>query len=722
MTRRRLRLLLICLFLIGTTLAVYWQVLRHDFVSYDDNTYVTQNPHVQAGLTWEGVTWAFTSTYANFWHPLTWLSYMLDYEIYGLKPGGYHFTSLLFHIANTLLLFAAFKEMTGAFWQSAFVAALFALHPLHVESVAWVAERKDVLSTFFWMATMGSYAFYVKRPTFKRYMLILLGFTLGLMAKPMLVTLPFVLLLMDYWPLKRFQFATSEPQSKKPMIPSLKMSLPVGLIWEKVPLIALSAVFSVVTYLAQQTGGAVAPLSIEVRVANALVSYVTYIGKTIWPIGLAIHYPHPSMVPVGKVAVACLLLISISLLAIKTVRQHPYFVVGWLWYLGTLVPVIGLVQIGSFAMADRFTYVPLIGLFMIIAWGVPGLLARWRYRGFVLTTSTGMVLLALMICAWFQVRHWRSSMSLFRHTLHLTTDNWLAHNNLGNALSKQGSLEEAIGHYYKALRINPDYAAAYNNLGRALAAQGKPDEAIPLYLKALDIEPTFAEAHSNLGVARSAEGRFEEAIRHFSEALRIKPGQAETHGALGNALAMQGKFDEAIPHFSQALKLRPEFAEVHNDLGMALKKQGRVEKAIAHFSEALKISPAYAQAHLNIGIAWAEQGKVAVAKNHFFEAVRLEPDLADGHYNLGLALAFQGRKDEAITYFFQALKLKPDFAEGHLNLGAVLASQGKLDDAISHFSEALRIKPDFTQAKQYLAQALKDSRRQNNGLNTITSQ
>ena len=536
--------LMVCLFLILASLAVYWQVQDHDFVNYDDDNYVTENPHVQAGLTREGIIWAFTTFHACNWHPITWLSHMLDCQIYGLNPGGHHVTGLLFHIANTLLLFVVLKRMTGALWQSALVAALFALHPLHVESVAWVAERKDVLSVFFMMITMWAYVCYVECPTRSRYLLALFAFALGLMSKPMLVTLPFVLLLLDYWPLGRLQLNS--------LSTLWEGNAGVrGVLWEKAPFFALAAVSSIVTLVAQQAGMAVKPLDMfpfQIRLANALVAYVSYIGKMIWPNALAVFYPHPGMRHIWQVAACLVLLTGISVLVIRERHRRPYLAVGWLWYLGTLMPVAGLVQAGEQSMADRYTYLPLIGLFIIIAWGVADITQKLRHQRLVLAASTGVLLSAFMISAYSQAGHWRNSITLYKHTLSVTDDNWLAHNNLGVALAEHGSFDEAISHYSRAVRIKLDYASAHNNLGLALAMQERFKEAIGHFSRAVQIKPGDAEAHNNLGVALVRVGRLREAIGHFSRALQINPNDAVARRNLHFFSRAVGKYPEASNH------------------------------------------------------------------------------------------------------------------------------------------------------------------------------
>ena len=538
--------LIICLFLIAASLSVYWQIMDHDFIDYDDESYVTKNPHVRAGLTSEGIIWAFTTNHAANWHPLTRLSHMADCELYGLNPMGHHWTSLQIHLTNTLLLFFILQYMTGALWRSAFVAALFALHPLHVESVAWVAERKDVLSTFFGMLALLSYCRYVKQPSLAKYLLIVLFLSLGLMAKPMLVTLPFLLLLLDFWPLERLRFATVS-----------------RLVLEKIPLFVLSAVSSFVTYFVQQHGGAITSLEVlplKIRIANALISYLSYIGKMIWPCGLAVFYPYPEWL-LGQAVVSGLLIFCFSVLAILGLRRFPYLITGWLWYLGALVPVIGLVQVGSQSMADRYTYIPLIGLFIIVAWGIADILMQYQIKRVALPILYGMVLMFFMICTWFQVRHWQNSMTLFTHTLNVTHNNSPANYSLGYALAQQGKLDKAIVHYSRALQINPNYTKAHNGLGYALAQQGKLDKAIVHYSRALQINPNYTEAHNNLGSVLAQQGNVKGAFYHYYEALRINPNYDGAYFNLGKIFANQGKIGEAIMNYREAIRINPDMTQ-----------------------------------------------------------------------------------------------------------------------------------------------------------------
>ena len=510
--------LLICLFLILATLSVYWQVRDYAFVNFDDNAYIYENPYVRAGLTRESIAWAFTAAHSSNWHPLTWLSHMLDVQLYGLNPGQHHLTNVLLHILNTLLLFFLLRRMTRALWPSSFVAALFALHPLHVESVAWVAERKDVLSTFFWVLTLHYYVRYVERPGRTAYLTTILLFIMGLMSKPMVVTLPFVLLLLDYWPLRRFSISDcrfpAEEQEKSKTCPRIRpgiknlSSAQTGdqktKIIEKFPFFALSAASSVVTFLVQQSAGATASMDIYpfyVRLANALVSYITYIVKMVYPYQLAVFYPHPGMRPWWEIAGASLLLISITVFVIRYAKSHPYLIVGWLWYMGTLVPVIGLVQVGLQAMADRYTYIPLIGLFIMMAWGVPDLAQKWRYGKLTMVTTAAVFVSLFTAASWLQTQHWANSVTLFQHSLEITQGSYKVHANLGNALARQGRLKEALKHYSQALRILPDMAAeVHNNIGAALIYNRKFKAAKPHIQEALRLAPGHVKAHKNLKI------------------------------------------------------------------------------------------------------------------------------------------------------------------------------------------------------------------------------
>ena len=715
------REILICLFLVLATLTVYWQVGNYEFVNFDDDKYIIENFHVQKGLTRDSVIWAFTATHVSNWHPLTWLSHMLDFQLYGLNPSGHHLTNVFFHLVNTLLLFLVLKLMTGALWRSGLVAALFAVHPLHVESVVWVAERKDVLSTLFWMLTLWAYLGYTKRPGVKRYLVILLAFALGLMAKPMLVTLPFVLLLLDYWPLKRIELGQSAiglPAASQPSTIANKPGAQAfRLLLEKTPMFVLAAVSSVVTFIVQKSGGAVGALEtypFKIRMANALLSYVIYLKKMIWPQNLAVFYPHPGQsLPMWQAAGAGLLLVVVSIAVIRAGRRYPYLPVGWLWYVGTLVPVIGLVQVGDQAMADRYTYVSLIGLFIVVAWGVPDVARSWRYGKSALALATGSLLVALMVSTSLQLKHWKNSLTLFDHAQRVTENNYLAHLNFGAALADQERTEEAISHYHRSLQIAPNYAKAYNNLGLALAQQGKNDEATAHYLKALQLNPDYARAHNNLGVVLTRTGEFEKAIAHYYEALTLEPDWVEVYNNLANAFLTQGKFDQAIFYYSEILRLNPNYAEAHNNMAITLASLGRFLEASVHYSEALRLKPSSAEINNNLAVALFNLGKVQGAIAHYTKAIELSPNYSEAHNNLGNALLQQGKLSQAVSSFERALEIRPAYAEAHNNLGVALARQGRLNEAIVHFSESVRLEPNYAQARANLELALQEAGKSN---------
>ncbi len=593
----------IYLFLTVITLIAFWQVTQCDFINYDDQSYVTENVHIRNGITMEAMRWAFTTTHSSNWHPLTWMSHMLDVQLFGLKPRWHHLTNLLFHIANTLLLFFVFHRMTKAPWQSAFVAALFALHPLHVESVAWVAERKDVLSTFFWMLTMGAYIHYVEnRPSpggrggswVKNYSAVLVFFVLGLMAKPMLVTLPFVLLLLDYWPLQRFKQEKSAQEirkevnrpvsadkrkrkssrkrttsrgvelEEKPADHKYRWALIGPVLREKMPLFALAALSSIVTLVAEAKGGAVRSgeeFPPGVRIANAFVSYVIYIGKTIWPDNLAILYPHPGSWPLWKVTGAVVLLVAVTLTVIRTAKRFPYLTVGWLWFTGTLVPVIGIVQVGRQAMADRYTYIPLIGLFIMAAWGIPEFLKKWSYRKEILFASSALALLSLFIVTRIQVGYWQNSITLCDHALNVTNRNALIHNNRGVTYAKLGNYVRAISDYDRAIEIIPKYPLAYNNRGIAYDRLGNERQAISDFDRAIDIDPTYAEAYCNRGIAYGKLGNYRRAIEDFDRAIDINPTYADAYYNRGVSYSNLGNPGQAIEDLQKAARFNNEIAK-----------------------------------------------------------------------------------------------------------------------------------------------------------------
>lgn len=609
-TPKKLYLLLIYVVLTLVTIIAFEQVRLNDFVNYDDNKYVTENPDVKAGITRESIWWALSTADIGYWHPLALLSHMLDCELFGLNPHWHHLTSLFIHVANTLLLFWVLKRMTGSVWASSFVAAVFAIHPSHVESVGWISERKDVLSVFFLMLTMGAYVRYTERPGIGRYLLVSLCLCLGLMAKPMLVTLPFVLLLLDYWPLERLQWygksRVVELQERESAPVTYQRASPQRLIVEKIPLLSLVVVLSAVTYIVQQKAGALKgteALSLNLRVANALVSYISYIGKIFYPHQLAVLYPHsrtgiPAWQPVG----ALLILVFVSVGVMYSAKRRHYLAVGWFWYLGTLVPVIGLVQAGSQSMADRYTYLSSIGIFIMVAWGAAEITAKWRYRKVALPIAAGLLLAVMLVFTRMQVRYWQNSLTLCGHALEVTENNCVMHNNYATALYDEGRFEEALAHFNEALRINPDYFDARRNIGNLFLKQEKYNEAIANLSKALHMGKEQAEVYRNLGFAYAQLGEHGLAIQHYNQALRIDPEDLRVRNSLGRSFLAHGKFREAIACFSEVLRTKTGLPDVYSNLGLAYYQLGDYGLAVKHWTEAVKLKPDFADVLNNL--AW----------------------------------------------------------------------------------------------------------------------
>lgn len=550
--------------LAALVVAVYWQAFGFDFVTYDDPSYVTDNYHVFEGFSRDSLVWAFTTNHVGHWHPLTWLSLMLDCHFFGIDPAAHHRTSVLIHAASTVMLFLVLRYMTASTWPSAFVAALFAIHPLNVQSVAWIAERKNVLSTFFWIATMGAYARYTRVRGVGPYGTVLLLFALGLMSKAMLVTLPCVLLLLDYWPLRRIR------------IERLPWRGTFHALWprvvEKIPLFAMAAAASVAAYWAQHSAGAVSDAEstpFSLRMANLLISYVAYVLKMVWPFSLAFHYPYPhDAIGLFRAGFCALVLLGLTAWALRHWRTRPYLIVGWLWYAGTLVPVSGIVQVGSQAMADRFAYVPLIGLFVAIAWGLEDAMARFPALRRSLPVAAVAVLVLLTARTLNEIPNWRNDLALFGHAAAVTRENAIAHNNYGTALWKANRHEEAVPHFMEALRIRPNYAGALVNLSNVLKDQGKLPEAVAGYRKALEMDPNHAGARTNLGLILLQGGNVVEATEEFRKVVDAWPMDAKAHNSLGVAFAAQGLREEAIREFETALRLKPDYQNARANLDL----------------------------------------------------------------------------------------------------------------------------------------------------------
>ena len=596
--------LILYLFLAAITLAVFSQTSRYDFVNFDDDLYVYNAPAIQAGLTRQAIALAFTSQHARNWHPLATISHMLDCQLYGLKAGGHHATNVILHTIAVLLLFRVLREMTGAVWKSTIVAALFAVHPLHVESVAWVSERKDVLSAVFFLLMLNAYVRYTRAPSMTRYLLVAVLFAAGLMSKPMLVTAPVILLLLDYWPLRRFKQYYST--TGKVLNSGKQLRTRQRLFLEKIPLLLLSAGSCFVTFVLQKRAtGAIPPLPFLWRVQNALVSYMIYLWETLWPMHLAVFYPHPNnTLPMWAVILAVGLLLAITVSAIVFRNKRPYVFTGWFWYLIMLVPVIGLVQVGEQGHADRYTYLPHIGLFLLAVWLAGGLVAVHEARSRLAIATAVVLIVALAWAAFIQTSYWRNSETLWTHALDVTSDNDFAHNNLGYLCVDQGELDKAIAHFEAALRIrsrklDPHYnvgsAFVRMNLADALARKGQPNEAMVHYEEAIRLQPNYADAYYNRGNVLFAEGRIDEAMVDWEKTLQIQPNDADAHTCIGNALLRKGSFKEAIAHYEKARALAPGDPHSRNNIAwvLATSSDGSIRdgvKAVEFAQEAVQLS------------------------------------------------------------------------------------------------------------------------------------
>ena len=628
--------LYLILILFVSVIGVFLPAIQNDFIGFDDPLYVTSNRYVQNGFTGHTLAWAFSTGQGGNWNPVTWLSHLLDVELFGLQAWGHHLTNVLLHGVNTALLFAILRKITNARWRSLAVAALFGLHPLRVESVAWVAERKDVLSGMFWMLTLWAYSSYavckqsgedstsVKR-TKRYYFLTVLFFALGLMSKPMVVTLPLVLLLLDFWPLQRWTAGRLKP-----------------LVLEKLPLLLLTLVASIITLLVQSRAGAiVSETSLLTRIANAPVSYCRYLGKLIWPSELAAFYP-PVNWHFGVALIAALFLFAISLVAFVQRASRPWLLAGWCWFLITLLPVIGIIQAGEQSIADRYTYLPSIGIGLITIWAGFEFFHGWSVKqpAFVRLGQAAFVLLLMLsvVITRAQIGYWKDTKTLFKHAAQVTRNNYLAHNNIGVALEKEGAFQEAIGQFQKSLRAKPNYAEAHNNLGVVLGKLGDFNSAISQLKTALRFKPNYAEPHKNLGTILGQLGRNAEAIQEYQIALHIQPDDADAHNNLGAAYGRLGHTTDAILEFQKVLQLQPGSADAHNNLGVALDGQGKLDEAIQHFQLAVKLNPEYARAHFNLGGALGRKGELDAAILHFKEALRLKPDYAAAQTNLSVIL------------------------------------------------------------------------------------
>ena len=706
---------LVCLMLFLIAGFVFLPALSNGFVHFDDDIYIFENLHVQKGFTWAGLHWAFRTVVGGFWHPLTWLSIMLDRQLFGLHAAGHHLTSLLLHGVNTVLVFLVLHKMTDALWRSAFAAALFALHPLHVESVVWAAERKDVLSAFFFLLTLTAYSEYatsagrqgaqgngprmarnepptskIEPPTsnegtgseatgskfdvrYSRFKLrlfwytsSLLFFICGLMSKTMVVTVPLILLLLDFWPLRRF-----EPSVLKSGRPDFRR-----LLLEKAPFVAAALACACITVLAQHKTGALRSVErfpIFDRLANAAFSCVNYLAQTAWPRGLAVYYPYPRAFPMWRVAGAVASLLVTTVLVLRAAQSRPYLALGWFWYLIMLAPVIGLIQVGGQAHADRYTYLPLVGVFVMVAWGANDLTKRLPGRAAFLGSGAAAVLIPCFVLGRVQIGYWNDSERLFRHALAVTKDNDLAHNNLGVTLAAKRQFEEAVTHLLEAIRLAPREASPRLSLAEVLVAEGRTNDARAQFEAALALLPTDSVAHEHFGKFLAKFGHQEEATAHFREALRLNPGSAHAHCTLGIALVNQERLDEAIGQFREALRLEPDYVAARNNLGATLGRKGQLDEAISQMEEVVKLVPAEAAPHCNLGDALAAKGLLDEAILEYQEALRLAPRDPGAHGHFGDVLLRKKRFEEAIAQYQEALQLKPDYTDARDHLKAAEA-------------------------------------------------
>ena len=676
--------LFICFFLLILTIIVYAPIKNYEFINFDDGSYVYKNETVQTGLTAESIKWAFKVIKTDetaYWHPLAWLPHMLDCQLFGVNPGMHHLSSLFYHLLNTLLLFLVLTRMTGALWKSAFVAIIFALHPINMDSVVWISEKKNLLSTLFWLLTMLAYAHYASRPTILRYFLVLIAFALGLMAKPMLATLPCALLLLDFWPLYRFKWfrksqirenQINKKSSSPNTTPTFQEASLFRLISEKIPMLFLSFGTIGLSYYSLQHNSQIqneATVPMALRISNALVSYFQYIWHLIWPVNYAIFYPFPEAIPIWKPIIAALALIILTALVIIYSKKKPYLAVGWLWFLGTLVPVIGLINAGLWpAMADRWAYVPFIGLFIIIAWGVPDFFSRFRAKKIILTGAAILSIIILAAATSVQLKYWKNSHALFQHAINVTQNNHIAHMHVGTSFNEKNNHKQALKHFLKAVEIKPNYSEALENAGYEF---------------------------TNLK-------NYSKALQYYKKALLFAPSKAELFNKIGNAYAYMKKYDKAVSYYIEAIAIDSDDPTFYNNLGVARYFTGKFDQAIIELKKAIKIKPDYSEAYYNLGLAQGKTGNSVEATRSFLKAVQLDPDYKEAHSSLAKIYYTNGTMKKALVHYTEELRISPKDATAHFNTGVVLFQLKRPKEAVAHFQEALRLKPDYDNAKKAL--------------------
>jgi tetratricopeptide (TPR) repeat protein len=694
---------LICLLLTTAIFIVYWQVHSHEFLNFDDTTYVSSNPIVSLGLTLKGFLWALSFSNRTYWHPVTWLSHMLDVELFGLNSGMHHIMNMCLHTLNSLLLFVFLRSVTGSSWRSAFVAALFALHPINVDSVAWLAERKNLLSSFFWMLSLIIYIYYIKRPGILRYSGLLCVYSLGLLSKPTIMTLPFVFLLLDYWPLHRFEFVQKpyHQQDVKRMGTRYQYqgSALYLLILEKVPLFILSLGSFFISSLSVKHGGMSISLKmvpLGLRMENAIVSYPVYLVKMLWPHHLTFFYPFPNYVPIWQVIGSLGIIFIISLLALKYFIRAPYLIMGWLWYLGTMVPMLGLVQGGLWpAIAERWAYLPFIGMYIILAWGIPDVFKGFRYKGVVLPASAIIILLILMTVSWRQVGYWKNVYTLNKHALDVSEKNYVAHTNLAEVLIDQDDLDGATMHCTEALKINPNYADAYNQMGVTLKKRGDLNESMKNYIKAIQIDPNNWEAYNNLGIAYIMQGQKNKGSLCLAKAIELNPENLTLYINMGNCLASQGKATEAIRIFTKAIEIKPDLVEARYSIGTILLSQGKINESIEQFRKVLAIDPSNLNARRNIASLLALQNNLESTGAELKKQLEKDPRNENLYVNLGEMYKRSGDLVRAEENFRQVVLINSKNILALNRLSEIYSIWEEYDKALDAMKKLIEVQPDI---------------------------
>ncbi|MBD3320116.1 MAG: tetratricopeptide repeat protein, partial [Chitinivibrionales bacterium] len=671
--------------LIIATACAYRPVQNYDFVNYDDNHYVYKNPHVTTGLSLENVRWAFTRSHASNWHPLTWLSHMVDYELFGLNAGGHHLISVIIHLINSFLIFVFFRGVTGAVWRSGLVALLFAIHPLHVQSVAWIAERKDVLSTLFLMLALLAYKEYATRPGAGAYARVLAYFLLGIMSKPMLVSFPFILLLLDYWPLQRIRFG-GYLQKKDSGIYQRRMLS--ELIVEKIPLFLIVVASSLLTFAVQKSGGAVADFSFPARIANAVNSYLVYIRQMFWPQNLAVLYPHRGMPPLGNIVLSAGVIAGVSLVSIFALARAPWFGVGWFWYLGTLVPVIGIVQVGYQSHADRYTYIPLIGLFICLAWGIEKATEKIKGRKAVAGIVFPVLLAVLTMRSKAEVSYWENSITLFTRAIKAGHPTALAYNNIGSKYLEMEMPDSAEYFLGRALKISPEFAASYYNLGLIAAREGAIERAKGLFEKAVEYDPQYVDAYHALGEANEKMNQTERALEYYRKALNLNAGFWPAYNSLGYYWLQKKELDSAIYHFKKALDSKRDLWETHNALAYAYAENGKISTAVLHFKRAAEINPDAFAPYNNLGAIALKSKEYVLAEALFEEAIKRNAESVQAYINRARANVGLKKYGRAVSNLQAAAEITPDHPSICSLMAQIFKNEGKPDSAAIYEKKA----------------------------------